>query len=737
MTTLTPLKDVVVTELGGRIGAGVCGSMLAQLGATVIVPEGMHGEGGKQRLRAQLMAGKLSVTLEERSSGDDEFLDRVIARSDVLILSSDVDGKASFYPGWIADTARVVCNVTAYGDSGSLAGTPHTEAQVQALSGILDTTGPAETPPTPIRLPLLEFMTGIYAAVACQAALRVLRRGDGGQLIDMALYDCAFSAMSTFLAKPLSGDDGDVGRLGNRHSMAAPWNIYRADDGWLLICAASDDQWRRITEVIARPELALDARYLRVADRLRRSTEIDEVMQTWVGRNKIARCLDAFAAAGIPSGPVTKVDGWPREANLQHRRMIRSLREPLSGRGIYVPASPLRMTASPGQSPERIPAPDADREKVARLATGVRKPPALAPTRTTDHSGALPLAGVRVIEIGHYTTAPLSARHLANLGADVIKIEPPGGEAVRPWAPAKKGTGYFFTYTNSDKRSLALDLETEQGVSIFRDLIARSDVLLENLKPGALAKRGFSPEAIRSLNPRLVYCAVSGFGADSIYGGRPAFDSVIQAMSGVMDLTRSGDVPVKTGVSCADIIAAEMAVVAVLGALDARDRNGTGQYIDLSMQDIAAWATMPLWNEASTISNPFVLKAKDGFVVIDPKDRNGVADLPKDLAQGAAEHMIRAELVKILSESGWQAAPVLSVHEMLDSSQTRARKLVFTACDRDGEPWPLLASPLRLKGTPPQVHRPMSALGRDGAAILAELGRSASGPNRQKVSREA
>ena len=98
-------------------------------------------------------------------------------------------------------------------------------------------------------------MTGIYAAAACQAALRVLRHGDGGQLIDMALYDCAFSAMATFLPKLLPGAGGDVGRLGNRHALAAPWNIYRAEDGWILVCAVSDDQWYRITGSSVAPSL--------------------------------------------------------------------------------------------------------------------------------------------------------------------------------------------------------------------------------------------------------------------------------------------------------------------------------------------------------------------------------------------------------------------------------------------------------------------------------------------------
>ena len=352
-----------------------------------------------------------------------------------------------------------------------------------------------------------------------------------------------------------------------------------------------------------------------MSDRLQRVDEVDAALQEWVGRNTIVRCLAVLAAARIPSGSVTAVDRYPREVNLDHRGMIRRLRDPASSREVFVPASPLRMTDTPGISPSRIPAPDADRSEVTRLASQSRAP---MPIRGSGQAPALPLACVRVIEIGHYTTAPLSARHLANLGADVIKVEPPTGEEMRSWSPAKKGIGYFFAFNNSGKRSLALDLETEEGLTILRDLIARSDVLIENLKPGALAKRGFSADELLRLNPRLVYCAVSGFGADSAYPGRAAFDTVIQAMSGIMDLTRAGEVPVKTGISCADIIGAQMAVAAVLGALEARDRFGVGQVIDLSMQDCTAWVTMPLWGKARTASQPTIVKANDGFVVVAP-----------------------------------------------------------------------------------------------------------------------
>ena len=713
------LQGIVVAEIGTRIAAGVCGSLLAQLGAQVIVPElPVCFDGDKRYHRGQLMPGKLSL---EHRVGDLKLLRRILAKSDVVVVSSDADPdaiRAEVLTGSRPDL--VVCDISAFGEGASAAKRPFTDIQIQALSGILDTTGLPDQPPTPIRFPIVEFMTGIYAAAATVAALRVRRLSGSGQRIDMALYDCAFASMSTFLPRLVDGSDSSVVRVGNRHAMAAPWNVYHADDGWVLICAASDMQWRRVCGVIGRMELAEDVRYLRVADRVARFSEVDEAVQAWVGRKSVSASLEQLAAAGIPSGAVTPVDGYPREANLVHRGMIGTVRDPASGNDLFVPRSPLRMTASPGISPTTLSELDADRALIQTLADEPRT------ERPASNAAGLlqqPLAGLRVIEIGHYTTAPLSARHLANLGAEVIKVEPPDGEAVRSWPPSKRGQGYFFTFTNSDKRSLTLDLESKDGLSCLRDLLTRSDVLIENLKPGSLAKRGFSAETIAEINPRLIYCAVSGFGDDSIYKSRPAFDSVIQAMSGIMDLTRSGDIPVKSGISSADLIGAETAVLAVLAALEYRDRTGSGQYIDLSMQDVAAWATMTLWDGTSTTPPPLIMPARDGYVVVEQPDSGIGNSLPDGGTLTDLAARTRTEIASALERHGYQATPVLSARETIDAPRTKARGLVFRVTDDEGEEWPLLASPLRLQGTPPRVRHPMPALGRDGPAIMAELGR--------------
>ena len=725
----TALEGIVVTELGTRVGVGVCGSLLSQLGATVVVVE--RPGAGKSRddeglHRKQLSAGKLSFAPRPGSLADLHMLQHLVEGSDVTLTSSDVDPSFPLPDLRLGEEAcNVLCDITAFGSTGPLAKCAYSDLQVQALSGIVDTTGMPDGPPVPIGVPIVEFMTGTYAAAATLAALRVKRLSGVGQAIDMALYDCAFASLSTFLNTALTGQGPTKSRVGNRHPKVVPWNLYRALDGWVLICAGNQSQWQRLCGLIGRPDLDV-ASTATQEGRMARIAEIDAAIQSWTDQLNASECIQRLADAVIPSGPIVRIEGFPHEANLDHRRMIRRLSDPVSQRDIFVPGSPLlHMSASPGRLPERLPKMDADRGEVERIAESRRGQPASGAPTPSVCAPARPLVGLRVIEIGQYTTAPLCARQLAHLGAEVIKIEPPGGADGRTWAPVQQGQSIGFRAHNADKRSLVLDLQSETGRAVLTRLIQTSDVLLENLKPGSLAKLGFSSEQIARLNSRLIYCAITGFGADSLYASRPALDMVIQAMSGFMDAVAPGEIPLKSGISTADLMGGEMGIVALLAALEYRDRTGCGQYIDLSMQDITAWVAQTAWNRAAgTIDRTSsVLSCTDGYVVAEAAEteigqvlRTSGACSPDDLA-----NMTRETACSTLAQAGIAAAPVLTVREALSLRQTEERKLWFSV-NEDGETWPLFASPLRLLRTPPVVSRPGPGLNRDGHAILDELG---------------
>ena len=208
---------------------------------------------------------------------------------------------------------------------------------------------------------------------------------------------------------------------------------------------------------------------------------------------------------------------------------------------------------------------------------------------------ASPLFGIRVLEIGNYMAGPFCGMQLADMGADVVKVEDPrGGDLTRRLDPLVDGESGNFVRLNRSKRSIALDLKQEAGKAVLRRLASQADVIVENLRPGTMRDLGLDPEDLIRENPRLVYASVTGWGLDGPYADRPALDIIVQAKSGLMSVTgEEGGAPVKIGVSISDLTAGLYATIAVLGALRVRDRDGRGQLLDISMFEssvsLAVW----------------------------------------------------------------------------------------------------------------------------------------------------
>jgi len=218
------------------------------------------------------------------------------------------------------------------------------------------------------------------------------------------------------------------------------------------------------------------------------------------------------------------------------------------------------------------------------------------PDRPLGHVlGAPPLAGIRVVEVGNYMAGPYCGMQLADLGADVVKVEHPrAGDLARLLEPLASGESGNFARLNRDKRSLAIDLKREEGRAVFRRLAGDADVIVENLRPGTMDDLGLSPRSLLDANPRLIYAAVTGWGLDGPYADRPALDIIVQGQSGLMSITgEEGGAPVKVGVSIADLTAALYATIATLAALRARDRDGKGQLVDISMFESAV--SLAVW----------------------------------------------------------------------------------------------------------------------------------------------
>jgi crotonobetainyl-CoA:carnitine CoA-transferase CaiB-like acyl-CoA transferase len=384
-----------------------------------------------------------------------------------------------------------------------------------------------------------------------------------------------------------------------------------------------------------------------------------------------------------------------------------------------------------------------------------------------------PLNGLKVFDLTRVLAGPTCVQMLADLGADVIKIEKPGsGDDTRGFAPPfMPGTteSAYFVGVNRNKRSVTLDIAQKEGQAIALKLIAQSDILAENFKVGALAKYGLGYAQLKERFPGLIYCSITGFGQTGPYAQRPGYDSLIQAMGGVMSLTGEPDgAPQKVGVPLADLFAGLYGCIGILAALRHRDATGRGQQIDIGMLDThVAWLANQGMNYLATGENPArlgnqhpnivpyqVFATKDGFIVLsignDPTFRKfckefGLESVLSDerfATNGTRvqnRQLVTDTLAPILKreKTGWWVerlealqigcGPINTLKEVFADPQVEARRAVVKmphAASKDGVK--VIANPVRLSETPPDYRLPPPLLGEHTDAVLEErLGMSA------------
>ncbi|WP_233575924.1 CaiB/BaiF CoA transferase family protein [Saccharopolyspora rhizosphaerae] len=372
---------------------------------------------------------------------------------------------------------------------------------------------------------------------------------------------------------------------------------------------------------------------------------------------------------------------------------------------------------------------------------------------------------MRVVEIGAFMAAPYAAMQLADLGADVVKVEnPAGGDPVRQTGPFLEGHSSPFVRLNRNKRSVALDLKTERGKQLLGDLLASADVLIENLRPGALRSLGFAPEVVRERYPRLVYVAVSGWGQDGPLATQPGLDIMAQARAGLMSITgEPGGAPVKVGVPVCDLVCGLYAAMSAMAGLQARQRTGSGQFADVSLFE--AGASLAVW-EAGTYfatgesgrkhgsahqnSAPYqAVRSKDGWVTVGATTTKtwpafcralGLEELLDDERYGSSydRYHHRDELIAAIERttSGWgteavvealvaagvPCAPIAETGEVFTDEHLTERDFFWDAPHPQLGPVRQIGSPMRLSDTPPQRVAAGPVLGAHTGEVLAELG---------------
>ena len=382
-----------------------------------------------------------------------------------------------------------------------------------------------------------------------------------------------------------------------------------------------------------------------------------------------------------------------------------------------------------------------------------------------------PLHGVRVIELARILAGPWAGQVLADLGADVIKVEnPDGGDDTRKWGPpfvtghdGENLSAAYYHSTNRGKRSIAVDFSTPKGAETVRRLVAAADVLIENFKLGGLRKYGLDWDSLRKINPRLVYCSITGFGQDGPYAPRAGYDFIIQGMGGLMSITgEPGHEPQKVGVAVSDIFTGLYSVIAIQAALRHAETTGEGQHIDMALLDtqvsvlgnqnlnylVSGKPPVQMGNAHMNIAPYEVLPVRDGFFILaigndgqfqrfckvvgldhlttdadfatNPARVANRVRLRETLIAALAEWG-RDELLPLLDAAGVPASPINNIAQMFEDPQVVARGMRLDLDDRHGNRLPSVRSPMLMSATPPAYDRPSPRLGEHTAEILAEL----------------
>lgn len=580
MAARAPFGDWRVLESSNGIAASYCGKMFADAGADVVKIETPRGDS----LRGWSAGGAAGALFDYLAAGKRSVVRRDEAEIDALLAGADIV-VTDLTDGWTLDDitahtgpAAVVVAVTPFGTTG-----PYVDEQVianefilQALCGSIAGRGWPGDEPVQAGGRLGEWLAGTFAAAVAAATARHASRSGRGEVVDVSTYEAmaiAMGGLSAMSASVLGADS-----LLHQRSLELP-SIVPTADGLVGFCTITAQQFQDFLVMIERADLVDDADLASFAGRVERRDEFLAMVTRWTRARTTAEIVDIAVAFRIPVAPIGTPEMLPKIDHFVERGVFVE-----SAAGFLQPRVPYRSDAMTTMPPRRPPRLGADNG-------GVRWPPRPARSPGPD---SLPLADIRVADFTAFWAGPFATQLLGALGADVIKVEGvrrPDGmrfSAGRPptWEQWWE-TGPVFLCSNNNKRGVSIELSTEAGRATALDLVAASDLVIENFSPRVMANLGLQWDAVHAANPRAIMVRMPAFGLDGPWRDRVGFAQTMEQATGMAWLTGHADGPPVIPRGVCDPIAGLHAAFAAVAALRIRDREGIGLHVESTMVEAA------------------------------------------------------------------------------------------------------------------------------------------------------
>lgn len=654
-SSIKPLAGLRVLDLA-RVVSGPFGSLLlSDLGAEVIRIEATPGDDPAAEIDPTaltedeaftwgLSRNKHSVSMNLKSERGRELFHRLVADADVVFdnfrpgvmerLGLDHDSLAAHNP------AIITCSLTGFGGDGPWATMPAYDPIVQAMCGTLGFTrlGP-DSPPVRWGIPIGDLYAGIFSAIGILGATIHRDRTGAGQHVDVSMLDVMLALNSYRVPQALTFGQEPAPSPFEGGQGTVPFGNFRCSEGWIAICI-SQRMWEPACRIMGRPDMVTDERFnTGLARHAHRDELIAELQQIFTSRTA-DDWQDTFMAAGVVAGKVTDVAEVFDHPQVQARGMAVDITDE-HGRTATVAGDPLKFSDTTAWRAPRAVGTDTalvlstllgltdgdladlhadgiihcgDSPDAVHFPLQVRPPLAARRTGADPHQRAL--HGTVVLELnGDEPSKGFAAQLLADLGARVIRVDRPVGQVLEPY-PDEERESAFRCGLNRGKESVTADLKTADGLAFFRELVQHADVVLDNYRPGVLARLGIDHPSLAAVNDDVISCSITGFGHTGPWSSYPAFDNAIQALGGGMsitvDHTTPEETPVRWGLPIGGLTGSMFAVLGVLAAVRRRDLGGSGMQLDVSLLDSQVSLLSYRVPQAVTVGKKFLPEPRRG-----------------------------------------------------------------------------------------------------------------------------